>query len=240
MRIRALARADARPTPRARGTRTCRRRSSRTPQCVSQYTVFACDGHPGGVVADGGVEVVVVARGGVDRLRAADLLRRLAEEDERAREAVLLQRRLGGEHPAERSRPERRVGVGVAGRLLVHACARLPVRHGLLGVAGDGVVLGVGAEDGPAAARSSPGTRSACRRCPPRPRSRAREGAARSARPTGTRARPARGSPRSSVSSARASCGARRPTRAPCASARSDHRSVTVTVPAPSARLAGS
>ncbi len=92
----------------------------------------------------------------MNRLRAADLLRRLAEEDERAREAVALQRLLGGEHPAERSRPERRVGVGVAGRLLVHALARPAVRHGLLAVAGDGVVLRVGAEDGPAAAEARP------------------------------------------------------------------------------------
>ena len=222
VRIRAFAHADARPTL---GLVALERVDGAPIDAAVRVPVHGVRmrGHPGGVEADRGVEVVVESRRRVDRLRAADLLRRLAEEDERAREAVALQRLLGGEHPAERSRPERRVGVGVAGRLLV---------HGLREAAGTARPPGCcrgrhrirrtrrGRAD---RCRSSPGTLSACRRYPPRPRSRAREGAARSARPTGTRARPARGSPRSSVSSARASCGARRPTRAPCASARSDH-----------------
>ena len=155
VRIRAFAGADARPTLGLVALERVDRAPIGAAVRVPVHGVRV-GGHPGGVEADRGVEVVVEARRGVDRLRAADLLRRLAEEDERAREAVALQRLLGGEHPAERAGPERRVGVGVAGRLLVHALARLAVRHGLLAVAGDGVVLGVGAEDGPATAEARP------------------------------------------------------------------------------------
>ena len=107
------------------------------------------------VVGDEGVGAVVVALGGVDRLRAADLLRGLPEEAELPLDAVLLHRRLRGQEPGQRADPQHGVRVGVPGRVRVQTLARRLVRHRLLRVAGNGVVLGVGADD--RAARSPGG-----------------------------------------------------------------------------------
>src|SRR5215813_5127699 len=100
----------------------------------------------GRMEADSGVEIIVVAVGGVDRLRAAHLLRGFAEELERPGNAVFLHRCLGRQQPAECAAAERGMGVSVAGGVFVQPGARLPVGHALLAVAGHGVVLGIGGD----------------------------------------------------------------------------------------------
>jgi hypothetical protein len=77
------------------------------------------------VKADRGVEVVVVAVGGVHGLRAAHLLGRLAEELDGAGQPMALHRRLGREHTGERAHAERGVRIGVPRRRAVKAVARL-------------------------------------------------------------------------------------------------------------------
>ncbi len=104
------------------------------------------------VVGDEGVEAVVVALGCVDGLGAADLFCGFAKDGDGALEVVAVNGRLGGEDTGEGGDAEGGVGVGVARCPGVEVLAGGFVGDGLLGVAGDGVVLGVGTEDGAAGA----------------------------------------------------------------------------------------
>ena len=89
---------------------------------------------------------VVIALGGVHRLRAADLLGGLAEELQRAFEAELLHRRFGREHARERGGAERRVRVGMPGGPGMQPRPWRLVGHHLLRVAGHRVVFGIAPE----------------------------------------------------------------------------------------------
>jgi hypothetical protein len=106
------------------------------------------------VVRNEGVGVVEVALGGMDWLRTADLFRRLAEEAQLPLDAELLHGRLRRQEAAQRADAQHRMGIGVPGGVRVQTLSRRPVRHCLLRVAGNGVVLRVRADDG---ATASPG-----------------------------------------------------------------------------------
>src|SRR5690606_25174221 len=99
------------------------------------------------MVGDERIESVEIALSGMDRLRAADLLGRLAEEDQRAGQIRLLHSSLGGQNSRQRADAEHRVRVGVARRPGVQALAWLLIGNECLGITRHGVVLSVGSED---------------------------------------------------------------------------------------------
>ncbi len=98
------------------------------------------------MVTDESIAAVVVALGRMHRLRAADLLGRLAEEFQRAAQAVLLHRRLGRKDAGKCRRTKRRVRVGVAGGPRMQSLARRLERHHLLRLGRHGVVFGKAAQ----------------------------------------------------------------------------------------------
>ncbi len=97
----------------------------------------------GGVKADGRVEPVVIAMGRMHGLGSAHLLRRLAEEDERAGQLVLFHGGLGGKRTAECAQPQCRMRIGMTRGMAMHAFARLFVGHRLLAVAGHRIIFGI-------------------------------------------------------------------------------------------------
>ncbi len=109
------------------------------------------------MIGEEGIDPVEIALGGVDGLRAADLFGRLAEELERAADAVLLHGGFGGEDAAERADAKHGMGIGVAGGPGMQPFARGLIGNGLLGIAGNGVVFGVGADDRTGAVRPGGG-----------------------------------------------------------------------------------
>ncbi len=95
------------------------------------------------------IRAVEVSLGGMDRFRTADFFGRFAEELERATDVVRFHGRLGGEDAAKGADAEHGMRVGVAGSPGVQAVARGLIGHGLLRVAGNGVVFGIGTDHRP-------------------------------------------------------------------------------------------
>src|SRR5262245_60330318 len=98
------------------------------------------------VIRDGGIEIVVVALGGVHRLGTTDLLSWLTEDFERALYAVPLPGRPGTEKADQCCCPQGRVWVGMASGPAMQPGARGAIRHWLLGVLWHGVILGIGGQ----------------------------------------------------------------------------------------------
>ena len=100
------------------------------------------------VVGEKGVDPVEVPFGGMDGFRATDLFGRLAKELEGSPDAVLLHGSFGSEDPAEGTDPKHGMRIGVAGGPGMEPIARRLEGHGLLRVAGNRIVFGIGADDG--------------------------------------------------------------------------------------------
>ena len=102
--------------------------------------------HVGGMEADEGVEVVIVALGGMDGLRQAQLFRGLAEKDERAVEIEFLHGGLGGQHAAQRADAERRMRVRMASRVFAQSRPGHLAGGSGLAVTRHRIVLRIGAD----------------------------------------------------------------------------------------------
>ena len=85
----------------------------------------------------------------MDRLRAADLLRRFPGEAQPPCNSVPLHRRLDGKKPTERRHPEPRMWVGVPCRLIAESLPRRTLRGSGLAVSGHPVVFGIETDHGP-------------------------------------------------------------------------------------------
>ena len=103
------------------------------------------------VEADRRIEVAIVAMRRMDGLRAAHLFRGLAEEHERAADAMPLHGVLRRQEAGERAHAERRMRVGMAGGEFAYAVARLAIGHRGLRLAGHRIIFGI-AGDGRAIA----------------------------------------------------------------------------------------
>ena len=108
-------------------------------------------GHVEGVKGQRGIEIVVIARGGMERFGAAHLFGGFSEEFQATWDVMGLHRGLGGKKAAQCAHAEGRMGIGMATGVGAEAGAGHLARLGGLAIAGNAVIFRIAADGRPVA-----------------------------------------------------------------------------------------